>query len=134
LLAVSGRAQDRWPSDLSDGILTAYQASMLDLHGTELVVLSACETGRGKVQDDEGVFGLRRAFQEAGAQSVLMTLWEVPADETQDLLNRFYQHWLVDGMDKHDALHAAQREEREVVRRNYGRDLPYYWGAFILVS
>ncbi len=125
---------DNWPLDLSDGILTAYQASMLNLHGTELVILSACETGRGKVLDGEGVFGLRRAFQEAGAESVMMTLWEVPAAETQELLERFYQHWLVDGMEKHQALRQAQRDEREIVRTRYHRDLPYYWGSFILVG
>jgi tetratricopeptide (TPR) repeat protein len=129
--SVDGKA---WPSDLSDGILTAYQASMLNLRGTELVVLSACDTGRGKVQNGEGVFGLRRAFQEAGAESVLMSLWEVPSTETQELLTKFYRHWLVDGMDKHQALLQAQRDEREAVRKKYGRDLPYFWGAFILVG
>jgi len=127
-------ADRQLPADLSNGILTAYQASTLNLRGTELVVLSACETGRGDVQDGEGVFGLRRAFQEAGAESVLMTLWEVPADETQELLNDFYLHWLADGMDKHQALLAAQEDERKIVQRRYGSDLPYYWGAFVLVG
>jgi len=122
------------PSDLSNGILTAYQASTLNLQGTELVVLSACETGRGDVLDGEGVFGLRRAFQEAGAEAVLMTLWEVPATETQELLSDFYHHWLADGMDKHQALVAAQEDERKIVQQRYGRDLPYYWGAFVLVG
>jgi len=122
------------PADLSTGILTAYQASTLKLQGTELVVLSACETGRGDVLDGEGVFGLRRAFQEAGAESVLMTLWEVPANETQELLSNFYHHWVADGMDKHRALVAAQQDERKQVQQRYGRDLPYYWGAFILVG
>jgi CHAT domain-containing protein len=98
------------------------------------VVLSACETGRGDVQDGEGVFGLRRAFQEAGAESVLMTLWEVPAVETQELLSHFYRHWLSDGMDKHQALVAAQGDERKTVQQRYKSDLPYYWGAFILVG
>jgi len=121
------------PAD-STGILTAYQASTLNLQGTELVVLSACETGRGEVLDGEGVFGLRRAFQEAGAESVLMTLWEVPAKETQELLSDFYRHWLLDGMNKHQALAAAQDDERKQVQQRYGRDLPYYWGAFVLVG
>jgi CHAT domain-containing protein/tetratricopeptide (TPR) repeat protein len=127
-------AAHRLPADLSDGILTAYQASTLNLQGTELVVLSACETGRGETQDGEGVFGLRRAFQEAGAESVLMTLWEVPAIETQELLNKFYRHWLADGMDKHHALLAAQDDERGIVRKRYGSEFDYYWGAFILVG
>jgi CHAT domain-containing protein/tetratricopeptide (TPR) repeat protein len=122
------------PAGLSDGILTAYQASTMNLHGTELVVLSACETGRGDVWDGEGVLGLRRAFQEAGAESVLMTLWEVPSLETQELLNDFYHHWLEDGMNKHQALFAAQEDERAIVRKRYGSELPYYWGAFILIG
>jgi len=122
------------PADLSDGILTAFQASTLNLRGTELVVLSACETGRGEQQDGEGVFGLRRALQEAGAESVLMTLWEVPATETQELLSDFYRHWLADGMDKHQALLAAQENEQKIVQKRYGSDQPYYWGAFILVG
>jgi tetratricopeptide (TPR) repeat protein len=140
------------PADLSDGIFTAYQASTLNLHGTELVVLSACETGRGHEQDGEGVFGLRRAFQEAGAESVLMTLWEVPATETQELLNNFYHYWLDGGgeeqpnpscprrasqtepMDKHQALLVAQQDERVCVQKRYGSDLPYYWGGFVLVG
>jgi CHAT domain-containing protein len=65
---------------------------------------------------------------------VLMTLWEVPAAETQELLNGFYRHWLADGMDKHRALLAAQEDERKIVQGRYGSDLPYYWGAFILVG
>jgi tetratricopeptide (TPR) repeat protein len=128
-------AHEPWPLDLSDGILTAYQASTLNLHGTELVVLSACDTGRGDVQDGEGVFGLRRALQEAGAESVLMTLWEVPAPQTQELLTNFYQHWIGEGMDKHEALQKAEEDEREKLRQDPDTgDSPYYWGAFILVG
>jgi len=123
------------PADLSNGILTAYQASTLNLHGTELVVLSACETGRGDVEDGEGVFGLRRAFEEAGAEAVLMTLWEVPADQAQEILTNFYKHWLDEGLDKHQALRQAQEDERNILRKDPTKgDLPYYWGAFILVG
>jgi len=121
------------PEDLDDGVLTAYEASNLNLQGTELVVLSACNTGQGEVQNGEGVFGLRRAFEEAGAQAVMMSLWPVPDRETQELMTRFYSKWLA-GVEKHEALRRAQLEEREVVRRRYGRDLPYYWGAFVLVG
>lgn len=116
-----------------DGVLTAYEASTLDLQGTELVVLSACETGLGKVEAGEGVFGLRRALHIAGAQSVMISMWSVPDTETQELMSGFYRNWL-SGMDKHEALRKAQLDEREVVRKRYGKDLPYFWGAFVLVG
>jgi CHAT domain-containing protein len=119
--------------DVDDGVLTAYEASTLDLQGTELVVLSACETGLGEQQKGEGVFGLRRALQEAGAEAVLMSMWSVPDRETQELMTKFYGHWL-SGMEKHEALRRAQLEEREIVQKRYGKDLPYYWGAFVLVG
>ena len=118
---------------VESGVLTAYEASALNLQGTELVVLSACETGRGHVQNGEGVFGLRRALQEAGAEAVLMSLWSVPDRETQELMTLFYQNWL-GGMEKPEALRRAQMTERDQVKKRYGKDLPYYWGAFILVG
>lgn len=121
------------PKDMDDGALTAYEASTLDLQGTELVVLSACETGLGEQQNGEGVFGLRRALQEAGADAVLMSMWSVPDRETQELMTLFYAQWL-GGLDKHEALRQAQLEERETVRQRYGKDLPYYYGAFVLVG
>ena len=121
------------PADLDDGILTAYEATGLDLYGTELVVLSACETGLGQTKAGEGVFGLRRALQEAGAEAVLMSLWSVPDKETLELMQLFYTHWL-EGEDKHAALRTAQLEVRAGVRQRYGRDMPYYWGGFVLAG
>jgi CHAT domain-containing protein len=118
---------------LDDGVLTAYEATQLNLRGTELVVLSACQTGLGKTQNGEGVFGLRRALQEAGAEAVLMSQWSVPDKETQELMTLFYQKWL-GGKDKPAALREAQQEMREIVRKRYDRDSPFYWGAFILIS
>jgi CHAT domain-containing protein len=118
---------------LDDGVMTAYEASTLDLQGTELVVLSACGTGLGEVQAGEGVFGLRRALQEAGAQSVMMSLWLVPDTETRELMELFYEKWLKE-KDKVVALREAQQEMRQRVKVRYGRDLPYYWGAFVLVG
>jgi len=118
---------------MENGVLTAYEATALNLQGTELVVLSACETARGHLQYGEGVFGLGRALQEAGAESVLMSLWSVPDQETQELMTLFYKNWL-SGMDKPEALRRAEIQERDVVLKRYGKDLPYYWGAFILVG
>ena len=121
------------PAGLDDGVLTASEASTLNLQGTELVILSACETGLGKVEAGEGVFGLRRALQIAGAESILMSMWSVPDRETQELMVLFYEKWL-SGRDKHQALREAQLELRARVRARYGKDLPQYWGAFVLVG
>ncbi len=120
-------------ADLEDGVLTAFEASQLNLQGTELVVLSACETGLGKTEAGEGVFGLRRALQVAGAETVMMSLWTVPDAETRELMALFYGKWLA-GADKHQALREAQLEMREKVKARYGADLPLFWAAFILVG
>ena len=119
---------------LDNGVLTAMEAGNLDLRGTELVVLSACNTGQGDVKNGEGVFGLRRALQEAGAQEVLMSLWSVPDHETLELMKLFYTKWL-SGMEIHEALKEAQLGMREKVKLSHdGKDLPFYWGAFVLVG
>jgi CHAT domain-containing protein len=102
-------------SNLDGGVLTAYEAAGLNLQGTELVVLSACKTGLGDVVNGEGVFGLWRAPQEAGAEAVLMSLWPVPDEETQELMTSFYRKWLA-GEEKHEALHEAQLEPRKRVK------------------
>ena len=128
--ALSGAAP---PPDLDDGVLTAYEAMGLNLQGTELVVLSACETGLGQVKNGEGVFGLRRALQVAGAEAVLMSLWSVADRETQELMTVFYANWL-SGKNKHEALREAQLALRTKVKERYGQDLPFYWGGFVLVG
>jgi CHAT domain-containing protein len=113
--------------------LTAYEASQLNLEGAELVVLSACETRLGKELNGEGVFGLRRRLEEAGADAVMMSMWPAPDRETQELMALFYAKWL-GGLDKPEALRQAQLQERETVRQRFGKDLPFYWGAFVMVS
>lgn len=120
--------------NLDDGVLTALEASGLDLVGTELVVLSACDTGLGGTGASEGVFGLRRALQESGAGSVMLTMWHVNDSDAQKLLTEFYRNWL-SGMDKHEALKKAQQLLRTEVKARFGgEDRPYYWGAFVLVG
>ena len=123
----------RAAADLEDGVLTAYEATGLTLQGTELVVLSACETGLGESANGEGVFGLRRALQEAGAQTVLMSMWKVPDNETRQLMTTFYTKWLA-GKDKPTALREAQLELRQDVMRRWQEDRPHDWAAFVLVS
>jgi tetratricopeptide (TPR) repeat protein len=119
--------------DLDDGVLTAYEAAELNLHGTELLVLSACDTGRGQVAVGEGVLGLQRALRQAGAESILMSMWRVPEETTKQLMVAFYTRWLA-GMDKHQALREAQRQMADDLKRRFGRDLPDAWGAFMLVG
>ncbi len=113
------------PAEAGDGLLTAEEVTGLDLLGTELVVLSACETGLGEVRAGEGVFGLRRSFQLAGAGAVVMSLWKVPDEPTRELMGAFYRHLLA-GMARAEALRRAQRE----VRSRYPD--PRDWGAFVL--
>jgi CHAT domain-containing protein/Tfp pilus assembly protein PilF len=112
------------PDEAEDGILNAEDVTGLDLLATDLVVLSACDTGLGDVQVGEGVFGLRRAFQVAGAKTLIMSLWKVPDLETQELMEDFYQR-LRSGEGRASALRQAQLE----IKKKFSN--PYYWGAFI---
>ena len=141
-LALAGANVRPTPSGRDDGILTALEVAELDLAKVELAVLSACETGLGEVAGGEGLLGLQRAFQVAGACSVVASLWKVPDIQTQNLMARFYENLWRKGLPPRAALRAAQLE---MLREGYQRGLvpideprktervpPFYWAAFVL--
>jgi CHAT domain-containing protein len=109
-----------------DGILTALEAAGLDLWGTQLVVLSACETGVGKVTEGDGVHGLRRAIVIAGAESIVMSLWQVDDTATRELMTGYYRK-LEAGSGRSDAL----REVQLAMLRKRKTSHPYYWASFV---
>ncbi|MEM8602866.1 MAG: CHAT domain-containing tetratricopeptide repeat protein [Cyanobacteria bacterium P01_H01_bin.121] len=112
-----------------DGILTALEISGLDLRGTQLVVMSACETGLGEIESGEGVYGLRRAFTLAGAESQVMSLWQVDDNATKELMIYFYEN-LQAGQGRAEALRQAQL----TLAQNPTYADPIYWAAFIPVG
>jgi CHAT domain-containing protein len=109
-----------------DGALTALEVAGLNLRGTQLVVLSACETGVGDVANGEGVYGLRRALAIAGAESQLISLWKVSDEGTKDLMVDYYQR-LIDGEGRSDSLRQVQLAMLN--SPNYQH--PYFWASFI---
>jgi CHAT domain-containing protein len=113
-----------------DGIFTAYEASLLNLNNTDLVVLSACETGLGVSRNNQGVFGLQYAFYMAGARNLIMSLWVVDDEATQILMSEFYKAWGSDPSS--DNISAAFKKAQGEVRKKYPQ--PYYWGAFQLLG
>lgn len=129
LAGVSSYASASKKPNIEDGVLTAYEASQMDLRGTELVVLSACETGLGDIDSGEGVYGLQRAFVVAGAKTVILSLWKVDDNATKILMSKFYEEWIKNGKTKRTAFKTAQA----YLRAN-GYAAPYYWGAFRMVG
>jgi CHAT domain-containing protein len=119
------------PLAANDGILTAMEVTGLDLNGAGLAVLSACETGLGETRRGEGVAGLRRAFRIAGARNVLMSLWNVPDQETVWLMGGFYDAYL-GGAPPAAALAKARKTVRERLLARDGFDNPRYWAAFVV--
>jgi CHAT domain-containing protein len=125
-LALSGANLSRRGEGNDDGILTAMEAANLNLWGTKLVTLSACDTGVGEVKNGEGVYGLRRAFFLAGTESLVMSLWPVSDYVTRELMATFYDG-LKAGLGRSEALRRAQL----AMLRHKGREHPFYWASFI---
>ena len=113
-------------SGAEDGVLTALEAAGLDLWGTQLVVLSACETGVGKVTEGDGVHGLRRALVIAGAETLVMSLWQVDDRATRELMTGYYER-LGQGEGRSEALRQVQLKMLRSERRSH----PYYWASFV---
>lgn len=112
---------------IDDGLLTAFEVISLNLDSTLLVVLSACETGKGVDNYGEGVYGLQRALHVAGTENIMMSLWKVDDTATQKLMVDFYKRW-IKTKDMRRAFNSAQKKLREKYPS------PYYWGAFILTG
>ena len=119
---------------LNDGILTALEASALDLSGTELVSLTACETGIGAVQKGVGVAGLRRALRHAGAQTMLVSLWKIPVEPSTEMTRDFYEAWRKEGKPKGAAHRTASLRQLEKARATYGSGHPIFWAGVILIG
>ena len=119
-------ANARLSGDGEDGLLTAVEATGLNLWGTRLVVLSACDTGVGEVKTGEGVYGLRRALVLAGAETTMVSLWPVSDAGTRDLMIAFYKV-LLRGTGRGEALRNAQLGMLRGRRYRH----PYYWASFI---
>ena len=136
-LAGAQKTLDAWKKDErppteNDGILTAAEASVLDLKGTWLVTLSACETGQGEARSGEGVLGLRRAFIQAGAQNLLMTLWPVTDKYTVRFMQDFYERAIANG-DAPATLAEVQKERLLKMRKAVGTKLAVQlYGPFIM--
>jgi len=121
-------------TEKSDGIMTAEKILGLKLRGTDMVVLSACDTGLGEVKAGEGVYGLRRAFTQAGTRSLVMSMWQVPDRETKELMVKFYKNIRSGKMNRCQALRQAALKQLKTVKTRYGNANPLFWGAFVFMG
>jgi len=113
--------------NVDNGILTAYEAMSLNLDQTDLVVLSACETGLGEISNGEGVYGLQRAFLVAGAKVLIMSMFKVDDDATQKLVLNFYKKWLTTNNMRQSFIDAKKELRAEF-------PAPIYWGSFMMIG
>jgi peroxiredoxin len=118
-------------SDEEDGILTAEEVATLDLSGVELVVLSACDTGAGKLKAGEGVFGLQRAFRVAGAQKLVTSLWAVEDEATREWMKAFYEALFSEGLGTSESVREASLELLSERRKKNKSTHPFYWAGFV---
>ena len=118
--------KERIAENNEDGVLTAQEVSTIDMRKTELVVMSACETGLGDIKGSEGVYGLQRAFKIAGVNYLIMSLWQVPDKETEEFMTLFYKKLI-----KQNNIKIAFAETQKEMRAKYD---PYFWAAFVLIE
>jgi CHAT domain-containing protein/tetratricopeptide (TPR) repeat protein len=117
--------------DQDEGLLTADEIAGLDLQGTEWAVLSACDTGLGEIKAGEGVFGLRRAFQIAGARTVIMSLWSVEDQSAREWMRALYEGRLRRNLDTAAAVREAGLSVLRARRARGQSTHPFYWAAFV---
>ena len=120
--------------DETDGILTAEEIAGMNLEGVDWAVLSACDTGVGEIKVGEGVFGLRRAFQVAGAKTVIMSLWQVEDETTRQWMATLYRQHFIYAKGTGQSVRAASLQ---ILRQRRAKQLsthPFYWAAFIAVG
>lgn len=117
------------PEGVMNGVMTANIVASMDLKGTDLLVLSACQTGLG-TPTPEGLFGLQRAFKKAGVQTMIMTLWNIKDDVAKEFMIKFYEVLADNGWDKRKAFEAA----KEYIRKDTRYAAPYYWAGFVMLD
>jgi len=117
-----------------DGVLTAEEVASLDLSATDWAVLSGCDTGLGEIKAGEGLFGLRRAFQVAGARTVIASLWPVEDDTARSWMTSLYTHRFKEGLGTAEAARAASLDVLKARRKKGLGGHPFHWAAFVAVG